>query len=199
MELLSWLIVCSELFFSTNAQVTSSYFMGNSSGPSDGYQLLNQADKSPNASSTVTFPFPQARDWTWTLQISDVDKRNASDNLLVDTHVAYTTWRFSASSTGDTSGEQSSASASPTCIYLIDVPFPANVSASWSNSSASCTSAIGTECEAAVLNHLRPTDDCFSGNFNSLGSDFTDACGGAFGGQGFSTQGYREFKPLSPA
>lgn len=62
----------------------------------------------------------------------------------------------------------------------------------WDGASASCASAIGSECETAILNNTRPSDDCFSGNFNP-GSGFQDACGSVFGDQGFDTQGYRKY------
>lgn len=188
-------LAVSVLLSCSLAQTSSSYvrLQGNSSGPAAGYETLNAADKAPNASHAVAFQLSPDRDWTWTLQISDVALPNISTTIQ-EAHVAYTTWHLSSTANASSDLDNlSSSSSESTCIYLIDAHFPSNVSTSWNDASSSCASAIGSQCESAILSHTRSSDDCFSGNFNGLGSEFDDACGTMFGDQGLSTQGYRTF------
>lgn len=165
-------------------------FQGNSSGPSNGlppagYESLQTADTRPNASHTVSFNFPDDRQWDWRLQISEAYIRGVSNDTSKST-VAFTTWHLSLP---DNDSQSASSSSAPTCAYLIDADFPPNVSTEWDQDSASCTPAIGSACEKAILDHTSVLDDCSSGNTSPLG--YLDACEGSLGDGGFLVQGLR--------
>lgn len=161
---------------------------GNSSAPWFSNDTFKKAAQRPDAISVVNFQ-QSDRDWTWTLQISNVSYANITDRIP-DAHVAYTTWHIAAETNGSYNPEKPGLySSAPTCIFYVDFHFPSSVSDNWNDDSARCTSAIGSECESTILDAMTVSDECDSSNW--LAHDFNDSCGGMTGHHGFSIQSYR--------
>lgn len=163
---------------------------GSSHGPHEGFETFQSADQNPDAKHSVTFDLNLGtsgrEQWTWTLQSSNVSFPNISTSVP-DAHVAYTTWHFSVM---DSRQDPDTPSSTPTCVSIVDIDFPSNVSSSWDSNTANCTSAIGSECEQAILHNTIVKDHCDSSNF--LVSATMDACKAAFGNHGITTLGYRK-------
>ncbi|KAF7191757.1 hypothetical protein HII31_06802 [Pseudocercospora fuligena] len=163
-------------------------FNASQSVPTNGYDSFQTASQNPNATHTVNFNYNNVteagRNWSWTLEISDVPMPNATyynntsrqNVTLPNAHVALTTYDLSWPE-GETLDDAADARS---CLYMIYGRFQPNVLDLYDSSSSSCDTVLGEECLGAIRDAMRPGRSCETSNFPRLNS-LPASCGNSLG------------------
>ncbi|KAK5130989.1 hypothetical protein LTR08_001401 [Meristemomyces frigidus] len=179
---------------------------GSGQAPFEDAVLLEQAGRTPNSTSSVQFSPHFSGDaasegsWVWSVNITNVAVPNAtvpesgqSPPITLDPHVAFTQYDLGWSGNTSLNGElAASSNAAALCLTTIVGDIPQSVASNYSQSdNGDCTSTLGSECIASLLNSMEPLQagDCPAPSFGNLkgcegslsaaGYMFTSALGNA--------------------